>query len=136
MRTVNTKINGLNSDQVRRDEILGIDYHSDYLGGTESFVGLTIDELNQLLRENFIDPYDRQNDSPTVDEFREFLTDHPEVTAHGYAVDKKRNDYRVSIEGIEFTGPVSIGTMLDFVKLCRYADEFECTQNRLRAWWD
>jgi len=136
MRTVNTKINGLSSNQARRDEILGIDSDDTYLGGTAEYYGLTIDKLNQLLEENFIDPYERQNDSPTVDEFREFLRDCPEVTAFGYAVHKRRDDYRVSIEGVEFTGPVSMVTMLEFVKLCRYADEFECTQTRLRAWWD
>lgn len=126
----------LNKDQETRDKILGLLPGSYYAGGTERVRQITLVQLEELIKNNFISLDDQQNSAPTVNEFYEFMKDHPEFTAHGYAVDKRRDDYRVSIEGIQFYGPSGMTAMLDFIKLCRYADEFVCTPHKLYAWWD
>lgn len=128
-------INNLNDDQTTRDTIIGLE-SVPRSGGTKRFRHLTLTQLNELINNNFIDLEDAQNSAPSVAEFYEFMKDHPEVEAHGYAVDKSRSDYRVLIEGLKFNGSVSMPLMLDFVKLCRYADEFVCETNRLYSWWD
>lgn len=135
MRTFNSRKNNLNQDQALRDSIVGLESNN-YFGGVERYSGLTLDRLQELIDNRFINLDERQNDSPTIAEFYEFMKDHPEVKAHGYVVDSSRDDYRVSIEGLEFNGPVAMSTMLDFVKLCRYADDFLCEQNELYSWWD
>jgi hypothetical protein len=135
MKTVNSNKNALNKDQDFRDAIIGL-ADQRYMGGIARYQGLTKTKLELLINNNFVDMDGRQNDSPSISEFYEFMKDHPEVKAHGYVVDSSRDDYRVSIEGLEFSGPVSIATMSDFVQLCRYADEFTCEQNALYSWWD
>jgi hypothetical protein len=135
MKITSLPSNSLNQDQAMRDSIIGIK-NPEYFGGCEHYSGLTLEQLDKLIDNRFIDLSDRQNDSPTAQEFYEFIKDHPEVKAHGYVISKDRNDYRVSIEGLEFDGVVSKTTMSDFVKLCRHADEFTCEQNKLRSWWD
>jgi len=134
MKIMNSKKHSLNMDQPLRDSIVGI-VRANYSGGVERYRGLTLNKLRELIDNRFVDLDERQNNSPTIAEFYEFMKDHLEVKAHGYVVDASRDDYRVSIEGLEFNGPVVMSTMLDFVKLCRYADEFVCEQNKLYSWW-
>jgi hypothetical protein len=64
------------------------------------------------------------------------MKNHPKVTAHGYVVTHEREDYRTSIEGLSFDGKVSKKLLLDFVHLCRQADEFVADERRLYSWWD
>lgn len=126
-----------NHDDKRRCELLGIKYPADWsYGGCIHFKNLNNENFNLLAMENFIDPYDSQNDSPTADEFREFINKYPEVTAHGYAVSPDRYDYRVTIEGIEYYGIVSKEMLIDFINLCRYADEFIIEDDMLYCWFD
>jgi hypothetical protein len=125
----------LNSNQKLRDKILGISKDARYAGGVEHFKGLTIEKLEELVKHNFISFDEQQNDAPMVEEFYLFLKDHPNFTLHGYAVHDERSDYRVSIEGMELNGKSSMSDMLDFVRLCRYADEFVCEQDKLYSWW-
>ena len=59
------------------------------------------------------------------------MEDHTELKAHGYVVSPDRDDYRVSIEGLQYSGEVSAELMVEFVELCRYADEFSATLSGL-----
>ena len=93
----------LNKNYIERDLIIfdeEIDW-SKSSGGIQSFkIGL--DKLEALFVKKFINPKDRQNASPTNKQFFEFMKKHDKypLIAHGYAVSPRRNDYRVSIEGL------------------------------------
>jgi len=105
-------------------------------GGTFRYKDMSIDELEQLIKNGFIDLDERQNDSPTVEEFREFMKKYPDALAHGYVVSNDRPDVRVSIEGIEIAeSDVTPEIYKAFVGLCRLADEFD-DDGRLYSWWD
>jgi hypothetical protein len=129
-----------NRNHARRDEILGT-AHVRYAGGVKSFAGLPAQALAQLIDEGFVAPHERQNHSPTAAEFLRFLVRWPQARAHGYAVSRRRPDYRVSIEGLECdlrTVPEGAITKLrgEFELLCRGADEYQDDGARLFAWWD
>lgn len=127
----------LNADYKTRDQIIFGEYNDqNYLGGTKRFEQLSLEKLESLVGNNFIDLDDCQNLSPTVQEFLTFMKNHPKVYAHGYVVSHNRNDYRVSIEGLSYEGKVSKELLFDFVKLCRQADEFVANEHELYAWWD
>jgi hypothetical protein len=127
----------LNKDYKTRDQLIfGDENENDWLGGVRSFDSLSVKQLKNLIQNNFIDLEDRQNSSPTVEDFFNFMKEHPEVKAHGYAVSHKRDDYRVSLEGLSFKGNINHNLLLDFVDLCRDADEFVADENELYAWWD
>lgn len=50
---------------------------------------------------------------------------YPEYTSHGYAVSDTRDDYRVSIEGVEKGSPATTNNELrDYMGLFGLADEF------------
>ena len=100
------------------------------------FKGLSLMKLKELIQNNFIGSEESQNCSPTVGTFIELMERYPKLTAHGYCVTHQREDYRVSIEGIEFHGKVENNMLIDFVNLCRQADEFTANENHLYAWWD
>jgi hypothetical protein len=130
----------LNRNHARRDEILGT-AHTRYAGGIKPFVGLDAPRLQQLLDERFLEPQARQNLSPTVVEFLRFLERWPWATAHGYAVSRRREDYRVSLEGLSCelsTVPPEKQAQLreEFHQFCRGADECIDEEGLLWSWWD
>lgn len=123
-----------NKDDKRRCEILG--FTPDYKGGYSGFGAINIAQLNMLLDEKFIDPNECQNESPSTMEFKEFMEKYPEVTAHGYIIGLDRSDYRVTIEGLEYDGDVSMEMMEDFISNFRNADDFICNSGYLFCWYD
>ena len=125
-----------NYDDKRRCEILGMQYPPKYLGGCESFKGLTLEALDLLLDEDFIDPEECQNCSPTTMEFKDFMDMYPECTLHGYIVSPERHDYRVTIEGLEYCGDVPKEMLKLFINAFRHADEFICDDDYLYCWFD
>lgn len=125
-----------NYDDKRRCEIIGMDYPPEYLGGCQSFEGLTLSQLDLLLDENFIDPEECQNCSPDTMEFKEFLEKYPEATLHGYIVTPERDDYRITIEGLEYQGDVSMELLGDFIDEFRTADDFIHNNDYLYCWFD
>lgn len=127
-----------NRDFSRRDAILGIevDWNSNRTGGIARFSNLESGMLLKLFEEGFIDPNDKQNAAPTVRAFLEFMKQNPKVLAHGYAVSPKRDDYRVTIEGL--TVPASdVTPQLEkrFIEFCKGTDELTL-KGGLRSWWD
>lgn len=130
------KYGHLNKDQHTRDVILGIE-HQKYIGGLTNFINLDLEKLEKLIKENFINLDQKQNNSPPVQEFYEFMKKNPCVKAHGYAVSSDRSDYRVSIEGLHYVeSNISGDLQLEFAKFCRTADSFTCTSEKLYSWWD
>ena len=129
----------LNRDYNTRDKFLFHGYNEDaYMGGIRRIRCLTSEDIKYLLDLRFIDPMDCQNDSPSVKEIYDFLKEHSEFYAFGYAVSPKRDDYRISIEGI-CSNWESINIpkedLIDFVDFSVGADELSITPY-CRAWWD
>lgn len=130
-------LHDFNKNYERRDEILNIDVDWDNNnGGIERFENIDVKVLETLLLEKFIDPSDRQNESPSVKEFYDFMCKYPQVLAFGYAVSPNRDDYRISIEGI-YVPQNKVTTKLkeEFRELSKNADEVYY-DGELYAWWD
>lgn len=128
-----TPWDALNRDQATRDAILGIKV-KDY--DIQHYQGCTIETLEKLIAGGFVNLTETQNDSPSIQEFREFMQRHPAATCHGYVVSKNRSDYRFSIEGLQITKPnITEENRLAFIFLCQRADECQ-TETDLYSWWD
>lgn len=126
----------LNKDTARRAEILGDALAPTSWGGIQNYDYATLSQLELLLKENFADPNDQQNEAPTFLQFVEFMRENPEVTAHGYIVEPHREDYRVTIEGLYLEAEhVTLESKFAFVQFNAEADELE-TDGDLRSWWD
>jgi hypothetical protein len=124
-----------NMDQEKRDEIVGVSCTNPKIMDICLYDGLDVQALKSLIELKFADPEERQNDSPTVREFCDFMEKHPEFKANGYTVDKSRPDYRVSVTGLEGDAQ-STESIEDFVRMFRNADEFEQNMNHLYCWYD
>jgi hypothetical protein len=123
----------LNKDYKRRDQII---FGRDEVGGCESFRGMTLETLKKLFDEEFIEGKDHQNSAPTASEMLKFMESHPGFTAHGYAISHLRDDYRVTIEGLEYVGEYSKETLADFNRFAHRADVFTVSAIRLYFWFD
>ena len=126
-----------NKDWETRDKLIfGKADKSRYMGGCRRFSGVNYRTLCTLLEEKFIDPQEAQNNSPTTEEIMSFMKEYPDFTAHGYVVSIDRDDYRVTIEGVDgsnYASP-SMELLTDFINLFRYADDFDI--HSLCCWYD
>ena len=122
----------------QRDRILfGERYESKkYSGGIRYFDDLDYDRLKTLLDQKLADLEEQHNCAPEIGEIAEFLDKHKNFTAHGYAVSPERDDFRVSLEGVECGDEYSKQDMLDFVELFRFADEFSIDDTGMYCWFD
>ncbi len=132
----------LNPNQTERDRLIFGENSPRYGGGMARFEDLDVATLKKLIELRYADPEDKQNEAPTIAEFVALLerhdTEDSDLTAHGYVIHKERDDYRVSIEGIEGTTRFSEG-LLDILTVCVTADEFTVESDltfHVRAWWD
>lgn len=114
-----------------RNRILGFETKVDTFGVT-----FTLEQLQALDKAKLLDMEQTQNDSPTIRELVTFMQAHPGVNGFGYVIGVDRHDCRVSLEGLEYKGEVTVPLVADFVTLCRHADELSVTTEWLRAWWD
>ena len=107
-------------------------------GGIRQFEEKDGMEMANLADEGFIDLEDRQNSSPTADEFIEFCLDHPDVLMHGYAVSPTRSDTRVTITGLQSEGPLDEETLEEVREFVEpYSpDEYWYRNGKLWVWWD
>jgi hypothetical protein len=105
-------------------------------GGNRHFRGVSVATLKQLVAHNYADPDGSQNLSPTLGQFIAFLEEFPYVEAHGYAVSPLREDYRVTVEGLEYSAPVSQQLRRKFEEMNGRADELICSDERLFCWYD
>lgn len=135
----------LNKDSKERDMILfgkELDWVDGNVPGGETFCGhsrfekLSLEKLKELRDKCFLYLDDQQNNAPTIEQFIEFMEKFPDVTAHGYAISPRRDDYRISIEGLEYTGRCGKAMQLEFTKLCRKADVFTATDSHIYCWFD
>ena len=130
----------LTDEQVVARDILVFGEAQDWtqsMGGIKHFKSLSLDELEQLVKEGFADPEETQNDAPSIQEFLDFMRKYPVAFAHGYVVSNDREDVRVSVEGLEIDREdVTHELFREFVALCRFADEFDDSDAGLYSWWD
>lgn len=99
------------------------------------FDGVTAETLQKLVDLKYADPDEYQNEAPPIGEILEFLKENPDFTAHGYAVTVRRDDYRISLEGVEGNSR-DFDQISRFMNMFRFADEFETGIGYQRAWFD
>lgn len=127
----------MNMDAKTRDELLFGEFDlGKYGGGIRRFDDLNYETLKYLMEQRFISYDDCQNCSPCAGDIMHFMANHPQFTAHGYAVSPTRGDYRMTIEGVDLQGDYDHETLLDFVGMFRFADEFDIEHNELYCWYD
>jgi hypothetical protein len=129
-----------NMDQDRRDSLIPFKndrWNAGYLGGIRRYEGLDVEVLGQLINEGFVDLEERQNNAPTIRRFYNFMKRYPEFKAHGYVVDKEREDYRLSVEGVEGKA-LSDDAIKAFRNISRGADDrsVEAITGACYNWWD
>jgi hypothetical protein len=126
----------MNRDHEKRDELLK-DYFdsSEYCGGCRHFSKIPRDLLKLLVELDFADPQEQHNEAPTIGEFLEFEYDG--IVFDGYVVAIRRDDYRVSIDGvyIPHTGKLDEKT-IELIQGFHHADDFKIDGEEIYAWWD
>ena len=127
-------------------------FSSYYVGGIRHFDKLSLEQLQQLVNEDYIDTESCYNGCPTVGEFlkfvkgiKQYVAENPDYTSDdfdiyfiGYAVDISRDDYRVTIEGVEYSSRYKVDReiMVKFMNFAKSADELDVTDTKGCAWWD
>ena len=127
----------LNKDILTRDKMIFGKYRPNTykFGGIRKFDNLDVETLGKLLEMNFADPEERQNLAPSIQEIYEFMRKYPKYKAHGYAVSDEREDYRISIEGVEKGEPhESIDEFQDYMNVFRFSDTFD--YHTMFCWFD
>ena len=121
-----------------RDTIIFGNYDEKrYMGGIARFEGLKLPELIALATEGFLDLQEMQNCAPCIGEFMEFMARYSGYTAHGYVVSANRDDYRVSIEGLEKQAKyIEAKETQVFTELFGQADEFVANGTQNFCWFD
>lgn len=133
-------------DVKKRDELIFGRVLSDeeMLGGVAYFgegnyckgKPITIDMAIQLVNDKYLDPDEYQNNSPSVSELMELCSKYPQVKMEGYVVSPKRDDCRVSIDGLICRNDITEELITEFSNLCHDADDFYVGKDVLRSWWD
>lgn len=121
-----------------RGQFVRIGPHSET--GTEY---LTLDQVETLIEEGYLDPDGRQNNSPTVFEFYEWGRQHEHsfditVRLTGYMVGPERTDTRITLTAIEVVGEPTIDDRVvsHFGSEFDDADALQLSDEHLIAWWD
>ena len=109
-------------------------------GGITSFDNLTLQGALTLLENKFLDPEEKQNFAPTINDMIEFVrTNFPDkIGFHGYIVPPRREDVRISFEGINNI-PNSIFTKKELETIFNffnYANELKLTRKNVWVWYD
>ena len=112
-------------------------------GGIKHFKLMPVQALKRLVELKFADPESCQNSSPSIARIISFMEKWPSfVFAHGYAVSHERDDYRISVEGVEGRVPEDLSKTrpefeIDFIRFWTGADELELRNDgNFRVWYD
>ena len=125
----------------REQLIFGQDYDPDdyTAGGIRLFKNLSCRTAQELMERGYLPSEDKQNDAPTAQEFIDFMTAHnpDNWTLHGYSVSPKREDVRISIDGIGSIGPLADHDMVDFLRTFRTANVLNAEDGKpVSCWYD
>ena len=129
----------LNKSNVnQRDLVLFYEPYDEkkYYGGIRHFDAISYADCQELCKLDVLNPDGRQNCAPPAKEIMEFLRLHPNFRAHGYAVSPKRDDYRVSLEGVECGPGYSLNDVWDLFRILKYPDEYSVTEDGILCWFD
>lgn len=131
-------MNKLNSSNITHAEkiIFGNEVKWEYPSDIKYIEELSIEQLNALNKEGLLDLEEQQNYSPTIKEFIDFMSEFPQVKAHGYIVSPQRDDCRISIEGLICNENITEELLFQFANGFHLADEFQVSKECLRVWWD
>lgn len=99
------------------------------------FRNLPLKVLEILVTRDFVD-MNPWNDCPGTNRFLGFMRRHPNFTAHGYAISFRREDHRITIEGLECQNPLTHNDIVDFCGNFCEADEFQVSNSYARCWYD
>lgn len=99
------------------------------------FNQLDAETLEKMIELGFADSKEKQNDAPTIAEFLKWMKENPSYKAHGYVVSVRRDDYRLSVEGVDGCGKTR-EEIISFSKMFHDADEFDVDNDYQRAWYD
>ena len=127
-----------NKDIKKRDTIIFGEYNPRlYGGGIRCFYDLSINQLKELIENNFIDLKECHNDAPPVSVFYNFMQKYPNYIASGYVVSIDREDYGTNLVGLnQNNGYKSRKELEEFHDLFRCADEFEVSKFNMSCWFD
>lgn len=123
----------------RDSMIYGEPYNpSCYMGGMRRFDRISLGVAKQLIADGFLDPDDRQNNSPSAQEMIDFCDDgNPGWYFHGYTISPDRLDCRVTLEGVGYDGSLTAEDAIAFGKFFRLADELEYSEDGpAYCWYD
>jgi|HubBroStandDraft_6_1064221.scaffolds.fasta_scaffold00472_1 hypothetical protein len=107
-----------------REELIGPYLRNRETDNLTQFEDLPLETLGQLIKAGFVD-LDDWNNAPTASAFASFMERNPGFTAHGYVISWKRNDARITIEGVEKYAKLTQDEVIDFASTFRFADDFE-----------
>src|SRR5574337_845840 len=124
----------MNKDQKRRDEIMKLE-NPKYVGGLERFDELNAEQLETLLKENFLSAKDTKGSSPNVQELLEFMKTNEDLNAHGFVVSGDRDDCRMVIEGVVFYGRPSEELKENFFEMFHSADDLRIEKDELYCFY-
>ena len=105
-----------------------------YVGGAASFYGIDVETVAELLNDRYVDPYEYQNEAPTVWEIFKFMCRFPQVQASGYVISIDRPDYRTSIDDIT-VGTRKASQRTEVLTFCANA-ETDMHDGGLECFWD
>lgn len=137
----------MNKNQAQRDSILFETSVVPYGNGSARFQSASLKKVEELINLKFLLPTERQNKSPTTQEFikivKEITKKYPKIAKqiyfHGYVLDQSKEDYRTTIEGIgiergsqEITSDLKILLKTHF----READALQFDNGEFFCWYD
>ena len=100
------------------------------------FTELPFQVAKKLEKMGFVDPMESQGESPTAEKMMKFIEEHPKFWLHGYLITEKRDDTRITFEGVGCGNDYDEKDLKDFTKMFRHADDFVIEHERLWAWYD
>ena len=115
--------------------------------GVDHEVFMNFDIFQSQTNVKFYNANERQNNSPTIDDFYEFMSAHEEFKAHGYCRAPSHKP-TIVIEGLEFRyqeGQKEDQVMVDALENWCYKvrrvnwkapDQFVANEKVIRCWWD
>ena len=114
------------------------DAQSYEFGDCKRFERLSLNRAKVLVSLGLLDLDGRQNDSPEVRDMLDFVENHGDGWyLHGYVTSPTREDCRVTLEGVGYSGgPLSIDDLFDFLKAFSDADKFEVEKTLAWCWYD
>jgi hypothetical protein len=137
----------MNKNQTQRDSILFEDSVVPYGNGIARFQSANLKKIEELISLDFLSPVERQNKSPTTQEFikiaKEITKKYPKLAKqiyfHGYVLDKSREDYKTTLEGMgiergaqDITSDLKILLKTHF----RDADALQFDNGEFFCWYD